>query len=299
VADHAACTFACPCPIFDHIPAAVLLADRDLNVIEGNRAFWEHVCGCGAPPEGTPLRDVLPAELYRAVVAALDRIEVNSAPVNVPGLRLYSSNQPQRVVDLSLSLASDGERDVVMIAANTVPDTGRRVAELTLLNDMVRVLRRETEIDRVFFATLTCATAGTGGIGFNRAWLFVVDSTGEWLEGRMALGPESQEEAYAIWSQVASEPQTLDDFTAAYERWAQEPHALQEMVRSLRFPMDEDADRVPVLAAVQRRSIRIDDAATDPRIGAELREILDVEQCVVVPMLMADQPRGVLMADNR
>jgi len=299
VADDSSPRVSCPCPVFDHIPVAMLLADRDLNVIEGNQAFWGHVCGCGPPPEGTPLSDVLPPELYRAVVSTLDRVAENAPPVGVPGLRLYSSNQPQRVIDLSVGLASDGARDVVMIAANTVPDTGRRVAELTLLNDMVRVLRRETEIDRVFFATLTCATAGTGGIGFNRAWLFVVDPTGEWLEGRMALGPGSQEEAHAIWSQVASQPQTLDDFTAAFERWAEQPHPLQELVRSMRFSMTDDADRVPVLAAVQRRSIKIDDAANDPRMSAELYQMLGVDQCVVVPMLMADQPRGVLLADNR
>jgi len=164
----------------------------------------------------------------------------------------------------------------------------------------VRVLRQETEIDRVFFATLTCATAGTGGIGFNRAWLFVVDPSGRWLEGRMALGPGSQEEAHEIWSRVAAEPHSLDDFTAAYDRWAErEPHPLQDLIGEMRFSMQDDAGRVPVLAALQRRAIKIDNASDDERVSEDLRQMLDVEQCVGVPMLVADQPRGVVMADNR
>ncbi len=291
---------SCPCPIFDQVPVAMLLADHELNVIEGNDAFWSGICGCEPPPEGTPLRDALPAELWDGVEKALSRAGENAGSVEVPGLRLYSSDQPQRVIDLRVSMASDPVRKVVVIAVNTVPDTGRRLTELTLLTDMIRVLRQETEVDRVLFATLTCATAGTGGIGFNRAWLFVVDPGGEWLEGRMALGPSSQEEAHEIWARVAAEPHTLDDFTAAYDRWAErEPKPLQEIVRSMRFSMRDDADRVPVLAAAQRRAIKIDDPADDDRVGDELREILDVDEFVVVPMLVSDQPRGVLMADNR
>lgn len=290
----------CPCPIFQHIPVAMLLADRELNVIEGNHTFWAHVCGTEPPPEGTPLRDALPAELWAGVEKALAQATENGESVEVPGLRLYSSDQPQRVVDLHVGVASADERMTVMIAVNTVPDTGRRLTELTLLNDMIRVLRQETEIDRVLFAILTCATAGTGGIGFNRAWLFVVDARGEWLDGRMALGPGSEEEAHQIWARVASEPHTLDDFTAAYDRWAtRDAQPLQNTIRSMRFSMTEDAERLPVLAAVQRRAMKISNATEDERVDEQLRNIIDVDEFVVVPMIVSGQPRGVLLADNR
>ncbi len=290
----------CPCPIFEHIPVAMLLADRELNVIQGNDAFWSRVCGREPPPDGTPLRDALPAELWSGVEKGLRRVIENEEAVEIPGVRLYSSNHPQRVVDLRLSMASGQGRKAVTIAVNTVPDTGRRVAELTLLNDMIRVVRQETEIDRVLFAVLTCATAGTGGIGFNRAWLFVVDSDGESLEGRMALGPSSAEEAHEIWSRVATEPHTLDDFTAAYDHWAtRDRQPLQDTVHSMCFSMSDDADRLPVIAAVRRRALKVVDAAQDKRVGDDLRNILGVNEFVVVPMIVSDQPRGVLLADNR
>lgn len=290
----------CPCSLFEQVPVAMLLADCELNVIAGNNAFWERVCNCAPPPEGTPLRDALPAELFAGVEQALAQIAEDGTPAEVPGLRLYSSDQPQRVIDLRVSTVTREGRRLITIAANTVPDTGRRLAELTLLNDMVRALRQEEEIDRVFYAILTCATAGTGGIGFNRAWLLLVDQEGEWLEGRMALGPGSEEEAHEIWARVAAEPHTLDDFTAAYSIWAdQPPNEVQQKVQQMRFSMTDDADKVPVLAALQRRAINIKNASTDERVSDELQEMLDVEEFVVVPMIVSDQPRGVLMADNR
>ncbi|MFP4250103.1 MAG: ATP-binding protein [Armatimonadota bacterium] len=290
----------CPCPIFDNVPVAMLLADRELNVIEGNAAFWQDVCGSEPASEGTPLRDALPGELWAVVEDALSQVIENEGPVEVPGLRLYSSGQPQRVVDLRVSMASNNDRKVVMIAASTVPDTGRRLAELTLLNDMLRVLRQETQLERVLFAVLTCATAGTGGIGFNRAWLFVVDASGEWLEGRMALGPSSEKEAHEIWARVAAEPHSLDDFTAAYDRWAaRETQPLQDTVTKMRFSMTDDTDALPVEAIVDRRAVKVTDAEADERVGDELRETLDVDEFVVVPMVVSDQPRGALMADNR
>ena len=290
----------CPCPIFDYAPAAMLIADRELNVIEANHEFWSTICNCDPAPEGTPLRDALPREVWGGVEKALAQVTENEKPVEIAGLRLYSSGQSQRVVDLRLSLASDGPRKLVMIAASAVPDTGRRLAELTLLNDMVRVMRRESQLERVLFAVLTCATAGTGGIGFNRAWLLLVDPSGEWLEGRMALGPRSQDEAHEIWSRVAREPHTLDDFTAAYDHWAaRDAQPLQNAVQAMRFSMTEDKERLPVAAAVQRRALKVDDAASDERVADELREVLDVGECVVVPLVVSNQPRGVLMADNR
>jgi len=290
----------CPCPIFEYAPVAMLIADRELNVIQANHEFWSTVCNCEPAPEGTPLRDALPREVWGGLEKALAQMIENEKPVEIPGLRLYSSDQPQRVVDLRLSLASDGPRKVVMIAASAVPDTGRRLAELTLLNDMVHAMRQESQLERVLFAVLTCATAGTGGIGFNRAWLFVVDPSGQWLEGRMALGPSSQQEAHDIWSRVASEPHTLDDFTAAYDHWAErDAQPLQQAVQAMRFSMTEDVERIPVAAAVQRRALKVNDAASDERVADELREVLDVGECVVVPLVVSDQPRGVLMADNR
>lgn len=292
-------TCGCPCRIFDEIPVATLLTTTDLKVIEGNGIFWERVCGCGEAAEGTPLEEALPTELYDAIAGAALKTAGDAAAVEVPGVRLYSSGQPQRVVDLNVRRATDGERELLMVAVNTVPDTGRRVAELTLLNDMVRVLRQETEPERVLFAALTCATAGTGGIGFNRAWLFVVDPSGHWLEGRMALGPNSEEEAHEIWSRVAAEPRTLDEFASAYDRWAERTQPIQETVRGLRFSMEQDADRIPVLAATGRRSILITNAEEDPRVDERLREVLGVRELVVVPLLVAEQARGVLMADNR
>jgi len=276
----------------------MLVLDRDLSVVEGNEAFWEDVCASPPAPPGTQLEDALPRELLAAMQEPLTKARETGESVTVEGVRLYTVGHPQRVMDLRVAPARLGEAEVLMIAASAVPDSGRRVAELTLLNDMIRVLRRELELDRVLFATLTCATAG-GGLALNRAFVLLVDADGQWLQGRAALGPASAEEASRIWTEISAHPRPLEEFAAAYDRWARiKEHPLQSLVSRLRFSMEQDSQQVPVLATVQRTTIKIDDAEHDERVSRALFTLLGSRQLVVAPLLVADEPRGAIIADN-
>jgi len=191
------------------------------------------------------------------------------------------------------------DQDVLLVASSAVGDAGRRVEELTLLHDMIRVLRQQSDLDRVLFTTLTCATAGSGGLGFNRAWVLLCDEKRQWLEGAMALGPASQEDAHRIWAALTSSPRTLEEFAAAYDRWVSDgPQPLQETVRTLRFPMGEGTHLLPVLAVVDNLPIHVVDTKTDPRVHPQLAAALGSREFVVVPMVVGNVPRGVIMADN-
>jgi signal transduction histidine kinase len=202
-------------------------------------------------------------------------------------------------VDLVVAPASLRDEAVLVIASSAVGDAARRVEELTLLNDMIRVLRQQTDIGRVLFTTLTCATAGSGGLGFNRACVLLCDAQGEWLEGEMALGPASREDAHRIWAELTSSPRTLEQFAAAYDRWVTEgPRPLQDAVRRMRFSMSEDAEQLPVLAIVNNRPFHVWDARTDRRVAPQFAERIGAREFVVVPMTVGDAPHGVIMADN-
>ncbi len=285
--------------MINQAPIPTLLVDEQLRVLQGNSSFWEFMGGVPPAPAGTPVRAAIPAELADIVTDGLARAQASGEPILLESVRLYQREDEQRVFDLHIAPAEIEGRQLLIVSSTRVPDAGRRVAELTLLHDMVRVLRQQTDLERVLFTTLTCATAGYG-LAFNRAFVLLVDAQRQWLEGTMAVGPADEEEAHRIWSGLTEHPRTLEEFAAAYDEWAQEAnHGLQELVRSLRFSMTEEAERVPVLAAVQRRSIAIHDADTDPRVSPELRAALGVREFVVAPMLVADEAVGVIMADNR
>ena len=292
-------TRLCPCTLLHKVPMAWLVTDRELNVLDGNDLFWSEIAFCEPAARGTPLEQALPEDLLGCIRRAAGEAARTGKPADVPGLRVLPPGQPHRVVDLGVVPTSLRDQEVLLIASSAVGDAGRRVEELTLLHDMIRVLRQQTDIDRVLFTTLTCATAGSGGLGFNRAWVLLCDEGSRWLEGAMALGPASQEDAHRIWAALTSSPRTLDQFAAAYDRWVAEgPQPLQETVRAMRFPMGEDADRLPVLAVAENRPIHVLDAKADPRVHPQLATSLGDREFVVVPMVVGGAPRGVIMADN-
>lgn len=292
-------TQLCPCNVLHQVPMAWLVTDRELNILDGNELFWKEVAFRDAPVRGTPLELALPEELANPIRTAAREAMRTGRPSEATRLRILPPGQPYRVIDVTVSPAAVRDQDVLLIASSTIGDGGRRVEELTLLHDMIRVLREQTDIDRVLFTTLTCATAGSGGLGFNRAWVFLSDDTGEWLVGVMALGPASREEANRIWSELSSSPRTLDQFAAAYDRWvASGPHALQEQIKNVRFSLREDRSQLPVLAMVENRPFHVFSAETDIRVHPRLADLLNVSEFVIAPMVVGGVARGVVLADN-
>ncbi|HJN17936.1 MAG TPA: glycogen/starch synthase, partial [Armatimonadota bacterium] len=289
----------CPCDMFRQVPMAWFVSDRESRVIDGNQLFWDEVASRAPAPAGTPLEEALPEGLLSTLRPAIDRAINMRESVELPGVILFPPSQPNKVVDLVVVPATTSEFDGVMVVSSTVGDTGRRVAELTILNDMIRVLRQELETERVLFTTLTCATAGSGGLGFNRAWVMLVDSTGEWLEGRMAIGPASEDEAHDIWAALTAQPRTLEEFAAAYDRWAaKDHHPLSSRVQKMRFSMTDEAGQLPVLATAEGRAITVKDASENPWVGPQLRETVGADEFVVCPMIVKNEACGVIMADN-
>jgi signal transduction histidine kinase len=275
---------------------AWLMLDLALQVLDGNELFWGEIA-CSEPAEaGTPLESALPEGIGEPIAAAVREAVRTRAAVEVSGLRVFPPGQPHRVVDVSVALATLREEEVLLVASSAVGDAGRRVEELTLLHDMIRVLRQQTEVERVLFTTLTCATAGSGGLGFNRAWVLLCDDANEWLEGAMALGPASEDDAHRIWAELTSSPRTLDQFADAYDRWvAQGPGPLQEAVRRARFSLAQDAGLLPVLALRQNRVVHV---LETPEVHPGLADMAGAPELVIAPMVVGSAPRGVIMADN-
>jgi len=289
----------CPCAMLHQSPMAWLAVDRNLGVVEGNALFWDEVALRQPVAPGTPLQESVSQDMFESLRGAIAQAMATDQPAHVPGLRILPPGHPHRIIDLVVVPGIIRNRDVLLIASSAVGDVGRRVEELTLLQDMIRVLRQQHDIDRVLFTTLTCATAGSGGLGFNRAWVLLCDADQHWLDGQMALGPASAEDAYRIWGELTSSPRTLDQFADAYDRWVSDlPRPLQNIVQQMRFSMAEDAPQLPVLALAEAQPVHVTDAANDERVGPRLAALLQAREFTVVPMVVSNEPCGVIMADN-
>jgi transcriptional regulator with GAF, ATPase, and Fis domain len=74
----------------------------------------------------------------------------------------------------------------------------KRVKELSTLWELNKALLTTVNFERILHLTLTAITIGEG-LKFNRAMLFLVNEKDRVLEGTVAVGPDSAEEAGQIW----------------------------------------------------------------------------------------------------
>ena len=92
----------------------------------------------------------------------------------------------------------------------TAQEHEKRAKELSTLWELNKALLTTVNFDRILHLILTAITIG-GGLGFNRAMLFLVNEKDHLLEGTMAVGPDSAEEAGRAWASLSQRKGTLSD----------------------------------------------------------------------------------------
>src|SRR3989338_7294209 len=120
----------------------------------------------------------------------------------------------------------------------TKEELERTKMELGILYEISNAMRTTLKLDEILYIILTGVTAHTG-LGFNRALLFLVNEKDALIEGRMAIGPETGEDANRIWSQIEQEKMDLDDLIDAYKASKETVESgFNRQVRHLRFPLN-------------------------------------------------------------
>lgn len=173
--------------------------------------------------------------------------------------------------------------------------------ELTLLYEIGNALRTTLDFDETLYIILTGVTAQQG-LGFNRAAIFLADPSGHHLQGRMGIGPETGEEAQAIWAGIQSQKMGLPDLIANYRsRQALEGSGFHKTIASLKVPLTERAGGL--VAQVVREGAPLELIGPDAQAQAAedpVLRILKSTSCVLVPLKdRQDKVVGVIFADNR
>ncbi len=174
----------------------------------------------------------------------------------------------------------------------------RTRAQLVMLYEISNAMRTTLKLEEILYIILTAVTAHAG-LGFNRAMLFLVQETDRQLIGRMAIGPDSGEEAHTIWSAIDTQRSTLDDLISAYHTARQRPLTpLNKLVQGLTIPLSE-AGGVIALTALEGMPLEI----TTPEARASVRQDaaanqLKLEEFVTVPLKAKDRVVGVIVADH-
>ncbi len=177
-----------------------------------------------------------------------------------------------------------------------ITEQRRQTDQMRLITKLTEKIETSLDLERVMHLALTCVTAGHA-IGFNRAFICLLEEGGLYLDGTMAVGPLSAADAHRIWSDLDEKDQGIDELleTATF---SESDRALTDLVRTVRIPM-RDAEDTLVRTMESRTSAHVGDARQDLHLNPALVQTLGLEEFTCVPLAVQEEPLGLMLADNK
>jgi len=176
-------------------------------------------------------------------------------------------------------------------------ELARKKAELDIFYEISNAMHTTLKLDEIFYVILTGVTAHLG-LGFNRALLFLINETEGAVEGKMAIGPESGEQASSIWRNIEQAKMNLDDLISAFKASNKMIDSnLNKMISEFKIPLKEEGGIIAITALggmplhIRHETIR---NCQDDRII----QLLNPKEFVCVPLRSKTKTLGVLYADN-
>jgi len=167
---------------------------------------------------------------------------------------------------------------------------------LGVLADVSVALTSSLELNQILRIILTGATASQG-LGFNRAFLFLYDQQSNSLQGHLAVGPSSAEEAGSIWANLESKRLSLGQLLEGNSGLLpQSPDPLTEHIRHLNLSLDDESRISQVCRSRQWANLQKESALDEITVG--LLRKLGTSQTALVPMVSKGNLQGLIMADN-
>jgi signal transduction histidine kinase len=170
-----------------------------------------------------------------------------------------------------------------------------RNREINLLLRILNLVQGAGDLDATMRVVLACVTSGYS-IGFNRAFLFLLDEDSEWLCGKLAVGPRDAQEASTIWSAIEQTAHSLEETVSALSMGGREgDEELTAVTRSLRIRVGEGASLIE--RCVTGGEIVVAGEGEEPGEDDVLGP-LGLRAFVAAPIATGGIPLGVIVADN-
>jgi len=127
--------------------------------------------------------------------------------------------------------------------------------------------------------------------------LFNEDNT--FLEGRLAIGPSSRENAGKVWQAIEAEGLQLDDILEIIKnKKIKEDTEVNNIVKTLKIPANEH-DHLLIGSCRNKKSILVEDGiAGNSPVPRSLINLLGENSFAIVPLYSSSQSLGVIIVDN-
>ncbi len=205
---------------------------------------------------------------------------------------LVSGKQSQKAEAHGLLLLTD-------VLSRQVEDEKRmmRLAKLSLLNQVSEALYgAHLTLDQILQAVLICITSGQG-LGFNRAFLLLIDEGSLALQGELAIGPSDADEASRIWLDMADKQVDLFEMMTSYDQSIKTTDAaVNKIVRRMKVSL-EDSENLLIKSMVNRQVLHVTKDMVRPGVDT-IRQWLGAQEFALAPLMTRRGPLGVIVADN-
>lgn len=172
-----------------------------------------------------------------------------------------------------------------------------RVSELSILKEISEALSSAMDLEAVLNIILVGATSHHG-LGFNRAFLFLLSDDGSSLEGKVAIGPSDSNEAQKIWGEILGKNLTLKQILQSYtNKLGKVDTHVNNIIRNIRIPTIDEED-ILIQVVKGRKSFNIKDAFNHPMVPRSLITLMNCNAFALIPLIAEDNVLGVLWADN-
>ena len=177
-------------------------------------------------------------------------------------------------------------------------ELARKDFELSLINNVSTSLLSTMNLEEILYRILVGVTANEG-LGFNRAFLLLVNDQTRILEGKFAIGPSNLNEAMQIWDDIRDRHWTFPDLLAAFDvNWETRDVHVNKIVKGIRVPLDQRSHILIDLLMQTQPEIISGADSKDPADSQKLLELFEVQCLAAVPLWYNKQPLGLLIADN-
>lgn len=172
------------------------------------------------------------------------------------------------------------------------------INRLLVIQQLSLTLQTQLDQERLLRIMLSGITAGEA-LGFNRALVFLLDETREYLEGTLGVGPINEEECRHVWRTIADRGLTLSDFIDEFDQLNRYQTAeLNIQTHSIRWKIREQDD-IFTRSLDEKAWFHVTPDEHLEQVPPPVAELLEVQDMVITPLVVTGNVLGLVVADNK
>jgi len=214
------------------------------------------------------------------------QVKKNGKSIIVEKVHLFSLNKVSIIADVKISKINSQAGSQIFLVFDEVSKIIRHDYNLGVMSQISESIKENNDIENILYFILNSVTSGAG-FGFDRAMIFLEDED-NCLAGRLAVGPDSFDEALKIWESVNNNRDLLE------KKQIDKKYGINLLnkVKSARFPLNKS--NILTNAFKTKKIILNKDSVENGIV-----DFIDCDEFIVAPLVADSHSIGIIVVDNK